>query len=149
MDAAGTFALVVSLQSTLFYLTAYPPSRARVLYAQVGIGESLVQRINISTGTLSTLAGTGGRSYADGKGTDASFNMPCGVAVDAAGAVALGSELILFPAAGAPEPSLFFSQADYKNHAVRRINVSTAVVVTLVGLAGNPGAQMGWVPQRG
>ena len=50
----------------------------------------LIRRIVISSGLVSTLAGTSGASgSADGLGTAASFNTPLGVAMDAAGTVAL------------------------------------------------------------
>ena len=49
-----------------------------------------IRRIDLSTGLVSTLAGTSGASgSANGLGTAASFNYTWGVAMDAAGRVAL------------------------------------------------------------
>ena len=39
---------------------------------------------------MTTLAGSGSSAYADGQGTQASFYMSCGVAVDSMGTVYVG-----------------------------------------------------------
>src|ERR1035437_8980405 len=69
--------------------------------------------LNTNAQTVTTLAG----SYsvigsADGSGTAASFNSPCGVAADGSG-------------------NLYV--ADYYNHEIRKIVVATGVVTTLAG----------------
>lgn len=51
---------------------------------------SLIRMINVSTGAVSTLAGSAlVLGHADGLGTAATFNQPTGVTMDAAGGVAL------------------------------------------------------------
>ena len=73
MDAGGTFAIAVDSQN------------------------SLLRRVNLSSGLVTTLAGniTGGsvgsnnQGHADGLGTSASFKFPVGVAVDSTGSVAI------------------------------------------------------------
>lgn len=70
-------------------------------------------------GRVSTLAGTGVAGFKDGKADEAQFNQPYGVALD------LG------------EKALYV--ADYLNHSIRKIDLQTGRVVTLVGngTAGN------------
>jgi DNA-binding beta-propeller fold protein YncE len=64
-------------------------------------------------GTVRTLAGTGAAGFANGPAASATFNQPYGVALDAA------------------ERALYV--ADYLNHAIRKIDLSTGAVTTLAG----------------
>jgi sugar lactone lactonase YvrE len=64
-----------------------------------------------SAGVVTTLAGSGSDAFADGAGTSASFSRPCGVAVDASGAVYV---------------------ADFGNDRVRKVSAA-GVVTTLAG----------------
>ena len=48
-------------------------------------GSNLIRQIVIATQTVTTLAGSGAASWADGFGTNAAFNQPTGLAVDARG----------------------------------------------------------------
>ncbi|WP_426670785.1 hypothetical protein ACPPVU_06040 [Mucilaginibacter sp. McL0603] len=73
-------------------------------------GNSLIRKITAS-GLVSTFAGNGTTGYADGSSTAASFNHPCGVAVDGAGNVYV---------------------ADSGNHMIRKITPS-GLVTTLAG----------------
>jgi DNA-binding beta-propeller fold protein YncE len=74
---------------------------------------SLIRRITIATGEVTTLAGSGSYSWADGNGTLASFRQTAGVSIDPSGTFAL--------------------VADQSNHRIRRIVIATAVVTTLAG----------------
>src|SRR2546426_1137763 len=65
--------------------------------------------------TFTTLAGNSGYGFVDGTGSDARFNLPCGVAVDSAGNVYV---------------------ADTGNATIRKVTPA-GVVTTLAGLAGN------------
>ena len=77
-----------------------------------------IRKIEISTGVVTTLAGTAGSSgSADGTGTSASFYYPYGVTTD-------GTNLYV---------------ADKSNHTIRKIVISTGVVTTLAGTAGSAG----------
>jgi sugar lactone lactonase YvrE len=73
---------------------------------------SRIRRVVISTGVVTTLAGSGNHSFADGTGTLASFNFPIGIAMDSTGNIFIG---------------------DRDNHRIRRIVVSTGQVTTLAG----------------
>ena len=83
---------------------------------------SLIRKIVISTGAVTTLAGTAGSSgSADGTGTSASFNTPQGITTD-------GTNLYV---------------AEYGNHLIRKIVISTGAVTTLAGTAGSSGSADG------
>jgi len=73
-----------------------------------------IRKIVISTGLVTTLAGNGVVSYADGPGTTASFKYPRGICIDRNG-------------------NLFIADTD--SHRIRRIIISTGVVSTLAGTA--------------
>ncbi len=76
----------------------------------------------VTNGTVTTLAGVlAGPGSADGPGTAARFNNPCGVGVDSAGNVYV---------------------SDLANNTIRRIAPGGAVT-TLAGLAGSPGTNDG------
>ena len=76
-----------------------------------------VRKIVISTGVVTTIAGTAGTAgQADGTGTAATFRFPGGVGVDGSGT------------------NLYV--ADSNNHTIRRIVISTAAVTTVGGSAG-------------
>jgi hypothetical protein len=70
---------------------------------------NLIRQIVISTGVVTTLAGTGSSGSANGTGTSASFNSPRGITTD-------GTNLYV---------------ADTSNRLIRQIVISTGVVTTL------------------
>ena len=70
-----------------------------------------IRKIVISTGVVTTLVGSGTATFADGTGNAASFYNPKGITSD-------GTNLYV---------------ADYGNHRIRKIVISTGVVTTLAG----------------
>jgi len=80
-------------------------------------GNSRIRKIS-SFGVVSTLAGSGMASFADGVGTNARFNNPTGISIDSSG-------------------NLFV--ADSSNHCIRKITLSR-VVTTVAGSAGQGGS---------
>jgi sugar lactone lactonase YvrE len=87
-------------------------------------GNQTIRKIDLATGTVTTLAGLpeGDPGSADGTGSDARFNDPRGLACDGA-------------------DSLFV--ADSRNDTIRKIDIATGTVTTLAGLAGSPGSADG------
>ena len=81
---------------------------------------NLIRIITKSTGIITTIAGTGSYDYSGdgGLATSASFNYPCGVAVDASS----GNVVV----------------ADTYNYAIRMITKSTGIITTIAG-TGNKG----------
>jgi hypothetical protein len=80
----------------------------------------LIRKIVISTGVVTTVAGTGSSGSANGTGTSASFNSPHGITTD-------GTNLYV---------------AEYGNHLIRQIVISTGVVTTVAG-TGSSGSANG------
>ncbi|MBI4691615.1 MAG: Ig-like domain-containing protein [Nitrospirae bacterium] len=70
-----------------------------------------IRQIVISTGVVTTLAGSGTAGSTDATGTSASFNRPFGVTTD-------GTNLYV---------------ADYNNNKIRKIVISNGIVTTLAG----------------
>ena len=86
----------------------------------VDYSNHLIRKIVISTGVVTTLAGTGSSGSVDGTGTSASFNSPHSITRD-------GTNLYV---------------ADYGNHLIRKIVISTGAVTTLAG-TGSSGSANG------
>jgi len=74
-----------------------------------------IRKIVISTGVVTTLAGQSDNGSTDATGTSASFYYPRGITTD-------GTNLYV---------------ADYSNHRIRKIVISTGVVTTLAGQSDN------------
>ncbi len=97
-----------------FSVPAAVTSDGTYLYV-VDSGNHTIRKIVISTGEVTTLAGTGGVSGStDGTGAAALFNTPYGITMD-------GTNLYI---------------ADSGNFTVRKIVISTGAVTTLAGTAG-------------
>jgi sugar lactone lactonase YvrE len=85
-------------------------------------GNNTIRQVVISTGVVTTLAGSAGvPGSSDGTGTAATFNLPFGVTTD-------GTNLYV---------------ADTGNSTIRQVVISTGVVTTLAGSAGVPGSTDG------
>lgn len=85
-------------------------------------GNNLIRMIDLTAGTVSTIAGHGLGS-ADGVGTAASFAEPNGLAWDSTG------------------QNIYIS--DFENAAIRELNLATGQVTTIVGLAHKCGGDDG------
>ena len=77
-------------------------------------------RILLPNGVLSTLAGNGAATSLDGVGTAATFNRPVGVSLDVY------------------DPTSLWV-AEYTNHLIRKINLTTGYVTRIAGVIGSPG----------
>jgi hypothetical protein len=73
-----------------------------------------IRKVTVSTGIISTIAGTGTNSYSgdNGPATSATLCNPHGVGLDAAGNVYI---------------------ADNGNHRIRKVTISTGIITTFAG----------------
>ncbi len=78
------------------------------------IGNNRIRKVTVSTGTIATIAGSSTGSYSgdNGPATAAKLSQPSGVVVDSAGNIYI---------------------ADYENSRIRKIKVSTGIIVTIAG----------------
>jgi sugar lactone lactonase YvrE len=112
-DGTGTAATFyyptgITTDGTNLYVTAY--------------GNSTIRQIVLSTGAVTTIAGSAGTiGSADGTGTAATFYCPFGITTD-------GTHLYV---------------TDYGNNTIRKIVISTLAVTTVAGSAGTIGAADG------
>ncbi len=109
-DGVGTNAKLAG-----FYQIAIDSTGAYALIC----ADQRIRRLDIASLQVTTLAGSGAGGFQDGLGTNAVFNAPHGVSIDPTGTFAL--------------------VAEYSNHRIRRIVISTAQVTTLAG-TGNASA---------
>jgi sugar lactone lactonase YvrE len=87
-------------------------------------GNHTIRRIDITTGVVTTSAGSAGTpGSADGTGAAARFSYPRGVAISADGSTAL--------------------VADFSNNVIRAITLASGVVTTLAGTPGSSGSSDG------
>ena len=79
-----------------------------------------VRKVTVSTGIISTIAGTGTGSYSgdNGPATSAALYYPHGVGLDTAGNVYI---------------------ADSSNHCIRKVTISTGIIITIAGTPGTAG----------
>jgi sugar lactone lactonase YvrE len=78
------------------------------------LGNSRIRKVTVSTGIISTIAGTGTVSYSgdNGQATSATLNYPFGVGLDTASNVYI---------------------ADTSNHRIRKVTISTGIITTFAG----------------
>eukprot|EP00666_Eupelagonemidae_sp_cell4sb_P017908 gene17908-biopygen25867 len=96
------------------FTTEYPsPAPDGITIAVADRSNHRIRLVVAATGAVTTLAGNGASTYADGVGTAAAFNGPTGVAYAPDGAT--------------------LAIADRSNHRVRLVSVATGVVTTLAG----------------
>ena len=81
----------------------------------------MIRKIVISSGAVTTFAGSGSQGSTDATGTSASFKSPSGITTD-------GTNLYV---------------TDHSNHTIRKIVISTGAVTTLAGTPGTSGSTNG------
>jgi sugar lactone lactonase YvrE len=107
--------------AAMFYYPAGITSDGTNLFV-VDSQNKTIRKVEITTGVVTTLAGTAGASWsADGTGADARFFIPSGITTDGA--------------------NLFVT--DSNNHTIRKIEIATGLVTTLAGAPGQFGAEDG------
>ena len=79
-----------------------------------------IRRVEISTGVVTTFAGSGSQGATDATGTGASFHNVTGITTD----------------------STYLYVVDYNNHKIRKVEIATGVVTTLAG-SGSQGSTDG------
>ena len=84
-------------------------------------GNQRIRKVDISTMNITTVAGDGTQSFADGTGTAAKFNFPKGTDAGPAGRICISSD------------KLFIYIADTQNNRIRKLNVATGEVTTIAG----------------
>ncbi len=86
-------------------------------------GNHRVRKVDISTGIITTIAGTGSAGFSGdgGPATSASLDLPRAVAVDGAGNVFI---------------------ADFNNNRIRKVNASTGTISTAANVPGPTGLQV-------
>ncbi len=92
---------------------------------------SRIRKVTVSTGIITTIAGTGTSSYSgdNGPATSAGLNYPFGVAVDTSGR----THIVLL--SGCLNMSLLGNVyiADQYNNRIRKVTVSTGIITTIAG----------------
>jgi hypothetical protein len=129
---AGTAGIAGSADGTgaaaqFFFPVGISADNAGNLYV-ADSGNNTIRQIVIASGVVTTLAGSAtdaGEGSADGTGPGAQFDYPLGVAADNAGHLYV---------------------ADNYNNTIRQIVISSAVVSTVVGVAGQEGFIPGVLP---
>lgn len=113
LAGSGTAAYVdgVGTEASFNYPTGIAIDDFGNLYV-ADTSNNCIRKIVISTGEVSTVAGSGSVAYADGVGATASFSSPQGITVDDSG-------------------NLFI--ADSGNHRIRKIVISSGLVSTIAG----------------
>ena len=108
-----------------------------------------IRKVTVSTGIISTIAGTGSTSYSgdNGAATSATLYYPCGVAVDASGRILYYCLLHRYTVSSAMFDEIFFYFflifpcpyignvyiADQSNQRIRKVTVSTGIISTIAG----------------
>ena len=112
VSAAGRVRRVAALlASGVCYTVAASPNGSAAFVADDTNHE--IRRVELATGAVTTLAGSGEAGDADGVGDAAEFFGPNGIAIS-------------------PDGSALFV-ADFSNHKIRRVEVATGAVTTLAG----------------
>ncbi|CUG92165.1 membrane-associated protein, putative [Bodo saltans] len=108
--STGNVSTITSAESRVYYFLCVN-SAGTFLYVTT---PDVILEVNVSSGTISTLAGRiGATDYANGHGSAALFNVPLGIALN-------GDESALII-------------ADENNHRIRKLELATTIVTTIAG----------------
>ncbi len=93
-----------------------------------------IRKVTVSTGIISTIAGTGASSYSgdNGAATSAGLALPSDIALDSAGILSLSLALLTAIYSLCHGIGNVYI-ADYSNNRVRKVTVSTGVIATVAG----------------
>ncbi|EOD31059.1 hypothetical protein EMIHUDRAFT_434364 [Emiliania huxleyi CCMP1516] len=112
VSAAGRVRRVAALPASgVFYTVAASPNGSALFVAD--FTRNKIRRVEVATGAVTTLAGSGQVGGADGVGDAAEFCSPLGLAIS-------------------PNGSALFV-ADFHNHKIRRVEFATGEVTTIAG----------------
>ena len=107
-----------------------------------------IRKVTVSTGIITTIAGTGSRSYSgdNGAATSATLYYPRRVALDASGRILYYCPLHRYTVSSAMFDEIFFYFfdiplsdignvyiADTDNNRIRKVTVSTGIITTIAG----------------
>ena len=92
-----------------------------------------IRKVTVSTGIITTIAGTGTGSYSgdNGPATSATINRPYGVTLDASGTPLFAIYFINFCLLATSKGNMFIG--DEFNHRIRKVSVSTGIITTFAG----------------
>jgi hypothetical protein len=98
-------------------------------------GNNRIRKVTMSTGIITSIAGTGTGSYSgdNGPATSATLHGPLGVALDSAGTHSLIQELFLHLFLHLPFYLDNVYIADYVNQRIRKVTISTGIISTIAG----------------
>ena len=111
VSAAGRVRTVATCEGGGFSGLALSPDGSALFVAE--LDNNKIRRVEVATGAVTTLAGSGENGHADGVGDAAQFGEPRGLSIS-------------------PDGSALFV-ADSRNHKIRRVEVATGTVTTLAG----------------
>jgi hypothetical protein len=94
-----------------------------------------IRKVTVSTGIITTIAGTGTPSYSgdNGAATSASLCNPYGVAVDSAGTHFLSTSWLslVYLLTATSLGNIYI--ADFNNNCIRKVTISTDIITTIAG----------------
>ena len=112
VSAAGRVRRVAALPASGSYYTVAASPDGSAAFVE-DFDNNKIRRVEVATGAVTTLAGSGQVGGADGVGDAAQFCSPAGIAIS-------------------PDGSALFV-ADHDNQKIRRVEVATGAVTTLAG----------------
>ena len=109
LDGQGTLAKFNNPASVVFNNTGSVPT---VMYV-ADKDNNAIRAVVLATNQVTTIAGSGIAGWADGTGVNARFNAPSGIAID--------------------KDNSYLYVADSINGAIRKINIASGTVTTIIG----------------